>query len=267
MNTFVFIRRAAHYGIEFQPDNGLSHAFFDFLNGEFFAVKVFFHQRVVTTGNKFFQFVVASLRLLQQIGWNLAVVNLHSFGIVVVVRLHLDDVDYTAKVLFFTDRYLNRQRVCFQTFFNHIDYVKEVCAVDVHLVDESNSRNFILCGLVPYRFRLRLYAAFCAKHGDRAVKHAQTTLYLCGKVYVSRGVDKVNPIIYPRITVYPVYRRCGTGNGDTTLLLLLHAVHDGSAFMNLAYLARLSRKEKYPFACGSLARVYVCHYTYVTHIL
>lgn len=69
---------------------------------------------------------------------------------------------------------------------HHIHDVEEVRAVAVHLVDVSDTGNAVLVRLTPDGFGLRLNAAACAEHRDRAVENLKRTFDFDGEVDVTR---------------------------------------------------------------------------------
>ena len=129
----------------------------------------------------------------------------------------------------------------------------EVGADAVHLVDEADARHAVPVGLAPHRFRLRLDARHGVEHRDRAVEHAQRALHFDGEVDVARRVDDVDAVIAPEAG------RRGRGDGDAALLLLLHPVHDGGAFVHFADLVRDAGVEQDPLGRGGLAGIDVGH--------
>ena len=129
----------------------------------------------------------------------------------------------------------------------------EVRADAVHLVDEADARHAVLVGLAPDGFRLRLDAGDGVEHGDGAVEHAQRALDFDGEVDVARRVDDVDAVIAPEAG------RRGGRDGDAALLLLLHPVHDGRAFVDLADLVRDSGVEEDPLGGGRLPGIDVGH--------
>ena len=117
---------------------------------------------------------------------------------------------------------------------HHIDNAIEVRAIDIHFVDIAHTRNLVHISLSPNGFRLGLNAALCTEDSNGAVENAQRALNLYGKVNVAGGVDNVNTRIFPEAS------GSSGGNGDTSLLLLLHPVHGSAAVMSLAHLVRLT---------------------------
>src|SRR5690625_5975897 len=77
----------------------------------------------------------------------------------------------------------------------------------------------------PYSIRLRLHRYYRAKHSNCTIKHPKGTLYLNGKVHVTRGIDYVNSVIFPDTVI------CSRLNDNSPRLLLLHPVHGGRIIM------------------------------------
>jgi hypothetical protein len=70
---------------------------------------------------------------------------------------------------------------------------------------------------------------------------------------VTGRVDDVDPVIAP------VAGGRGRRDGDAALLFLLHPVHDGRAFVDLADLVRLTGVEEDPLGRGRLPGIDVGH--------
>ena len=170
-------------------------------------------------------------------------------GVIEDERLHRDQVDVTTEHLPVADRNLDRDGVGAEAVLHHLDRVLEVGACAVHLVDERDTRDVVLVHLPPDRLGLGLHAADRAEQRDRAVEHAQRTLHLDGEVDVAGGVDDVDAV------ALPLRGRRRRGDGDATLLLLLHPVHRGAALMDLADPVRLAGVVQDALGRRGLARV------------
>ena len=217
-------------------------------------MEVFLEQLVVDFADFLDQLLAVVLRLVQHVGRNLAddVVGAHRF-VLVGDRLHLDEVDHADELVLGADRQLNRDRVGFELGDDLVEGALEVGADAVHLVDEADARHAVLVGLAPDGFRLRLDAGDRVEHGDRAVEDAQRALDFGGEVDVARRVDDVDAVIAPETG------RRGRRDGDAALLLLLHPVHDGGAFVDLADFVRNSGVEEDPFGGRRLPGIDVGH--------
>ena len=142
---------------------------------------------------------------------------------VIVERLHREKVDDAFEFGLFADGQRNGDCVCVQSFTHHFDCVEEIRAVYVHLVDESDSRNFVGVGLTPHVFRLRFDAAFGAEHRNRPVKDSQTAFDFNREIDVSGGIDDIY------LMTLPHGGSCRRSDGDTSFALLLHIVHSRRA--------------------------------------
>ena len=148
-------------------------------------------------------------------------------GLVVDHALHLDQIHETDEHVAAAHRDLDRQRIGVQALLHHFQHVEEVRAHAIHLVDERDSRDVVTLGLVPHRLGLRLHTTDRAEKRHSAVQHAQRALHLHGEIDVTGRVDDVDAVILP-------VRADSSGrNGDPALLLLLHPVGRGRAFVDL----------------------------------
>ena len=168
--------------------DALANRRLDFRFGRLLAVQVFLEDLVVGLADLLDQLLAIVLRLVHQVGRNVAddVVGAHRL-VLVGDRLHLDEVDDAFEVLFRADRQLNRDRVGFELRDDLIEGALEVGADAVHLVDEADARHAVLVGLAPDGLRLRLDAGDRVEHGDRAVEDAQRALDFGGEVDVARA--------------------------------------------------------------------------------
>ena len=138
---------------------------------------------------------------------------------------------------------------------HHIEDMVEVCAHDIHLVDVYHTGNIVMVCLSPNCLGLRLNAALGTQYGHTAVKNAERTLDLDGKVNVTRGINDIDP------GIAPVAGGSGGGDGYTSLLLLLHPVHGRGALVGLADLVVYAGVVKNTLGRRSLAGVDVSHDT------
>src|SRR5207245_4937373 len=116
-----------------------------------------------------------------------------------------------------------------------------------------NSRNTVLVGLPPDFFGLRLHAVDRVKHRDGAIEHAQRPLYFGGEIHVAGSINNVDA------NVTPGAGRCSGRAGDAALLLLLHPVHGGGAFVDLSDAVRPSGIEEDALSRSGLAGINVGH--------
>ena len=208
--------------------DALAQRSLDLIHGDLLALEVLHHEVLVQLSDRLDQLVVILLRLIHHVSRDVLIADVLAQVIVVDLSAHLDQVDHAAERVFRADRQLDRNCITLEAILHHVDNIEEVCAHDVHLVDERHTRDMILVGLVPNGLGLGLNAALCAEYRDRTIEYAQGTLYLNGEVNVARGVDDVDAVILP------VAGGRSGGDGDTTLLLLLHPVHGRGTVMGIA---------------------------------
>ena len=155
--------------------------------------------------------------------------------------------------VFLSDGNLNRNGLGIEALADGIDGMLEISTHLVDLVDEANSRDAVLIGLPPNFFRLRLHAVHGVKHRDRAIQHAQRALHLGREIDVAGRINNVDANVAP-----------GAGgrrgrNRDAALLLLLHPVHGGSAFMDLSDAVRAARIKQDALRRSGLTGIDVRH--------
>src|SRR5207344_1340833 len=110
-------------------------------------------------------------------------------------------------------------------------------------------------------FGLRFDALVGIEHAYRAVEHAQRTLDFNGEIDVAGGVDNVEALAFPE------RGGRGGGDGDATLLLLLHPVHRRGTFVHFADLVALAGVIKDALGGGGLAGINMRHDTEVAVVL
>ena len=129
----------------------------------------------------------------------------------------------------------------------------EVGPHTIHLVDEDQPRNPVLIRLTPHRFSLGLDALHGSQNSDRSVEHPERPFNLRRKVHVTRRINNIDSDVVPKTGGS---RR---GDGDTALLLLLHPIHHGSAFVHFAHLVRNSGVVQDALRGGRFASINVGH--------
>src|SRR4029077_20979811 len=168
-------------------------------------------------------------------------------------RLHLDEVDYAFELVFLADGNLDGDRLGIEALADGIDGMLKIGAHLVNLVDKADTRHAIFVRLTPDFFRLRLHAVYCIEYCYRAIEHAQRALHFGGEIHVPGRVNNIDP------NVAPGAGGRGRGNGNAALLLLLHPVHGGCAFMHLSDTVRLSGIEKDALRRSGLTGIDVGH--------
>ena len=235
-------------------DAALAQAGLELGLGDRLAAEILLEQLVVGLADLLDQDVVVRLGVGQHVGRDVLDVVIGAHGLVLVdERLHAHQVDDAPELVFRANRQLNRDGVALQLAANLRQRLLEVRADAVHLVDEADARHAVLVGLAPHRLGLRLDTRHGVEHRDRAIEHAQRALDFNGEVDVARRVDDVDAVLFPETG-----RRRG-GDGDAALLLLLHPVHDGRAFMHFTDLVGDAGVEQDAFGRRGLAGIDVRH--------
>ena len=124
-----------------------------------------------------------------------------------------------------------------QTLLDLSDNTFEIRTGTIHFVDEGHARHTVFVALAPHRLRLRFYTSDRAEYGTGTIQDPQGTLHLYGEIHVTRSIDNIDTVL--RIGLIHPFPECGGGcggNGDTSLLLLFHPIHDGVAVMDLTQL-------------------------------
>ena len=148
-----------------------------------------------------------------------------------------------------------------KTIANGLNREVEVRTHLVHLVDEVDTGDVVRVSLTPHGLRLGLDTFLTVEHGNCTVEDAQRALNLNREVNVTGGVDDVD-----LVTVPEGGHGCG-GDGNTTLLFLLHPVGGRGAIVRLANLVVDARVEQNTFGHGGLAGIDVSHDADVANLI
>ena len=132
-----------------------------------------------------------SLHVIRDVGNG----DIFTFFIVIDIGFHFEQVDNAFELIFLADRQLDRNCVLTQTGLDHIDGIVEVCAHDIHFVNECHTRDVVLVSLSPNIFRLWLNAAFCTENTYSSVEHSQRTLYFNCEINMSRSINDIDTML------------------------------------------------------------------------
>ena len=170
--ALVLERGATGYQDDFVVQHALTQSTFDLFLGQLFAAQVFFHQVFRRFCSGFNQIHAHFLRLFQQLGRDVFVIEGYALiSFIPVDGFHLDQVNNALEVLFGADVQLKGNRSTFQTGLDVLNAAQEVGAGTVHLVDERDTGNLVLVSLTPYGFRLWLYATYGTVHHHGTVQN------------------------------------------------------------------------------------------------
>ena len=270
LNTFVSVRCTAKHRNDFIVDCSFSKSKFKLVNCERIGVfKVFFHNSFICFGNSLNHFSSVLFCFFEHIGRNILLAVLFTHFVIVDFSFHSHKVNDTFESILGTDRKLNRNTVCVQTFVHHIFYVVEVGAHNVHFVNVNHSRNVVVVSLAPNGFRLRFNTALSAHNGNRTVEYTERTLNFNSKVNVSRCVDDVNSVLYSfkRTCFRRPEASCSRGsNGYSSFLLLCHPVHSSRTVVCFTDFVVNTGVIQDTFCCSCFTGVNVSHYTDISCI-
>ena len=260
LNTLVAVRAAAGDRHHFHGAGGLADGCADLLGRDLLALQIHLHDLVIEHGHSVQQLLAVLLGQIHHILGDRLDADILTQLIVVNISIHLHQIDDTAEGILFSDGQLDGYSIGLQTIVHHVQHVEEVRAGDVHLVDVDHPGDMVVVSLTPHGLRLRLNAALGAHDGDRAVQHAQRTFHFHGKVHVARRVNDVDTRLGELVlAAFPIAGGGRRGDGNTTLLLLLHPVHGGSTLMRLTQLVIHARIVQNTFCGRGLACVDVGH--------
>src|SRR6266849_6877781 len=236
LDTFILECRSHHHRKQLQPDRGFTQRRLQFIRRNGLAFQKLVQNFVIVLGDGFDKLRMERLSLFLQFRGNIGGLILRANRLVLPNDgFHGDQIHHSSKLVFLSNGDLNRDWLGVEALAEGIDGMLEISTHLVDLVNETNSRNAVLVRLPPYFFRLRLHSVHRVKYSNGAVEHAQRSFHLGRKVNVAGRIDNVDA------DVAPSTGRRRRRNRYAPLLLLLHPVHDGRAFMHLADTVRLSR--------------------------
>ena len=242
LDTTVLVGRATDHGHQSVGNGLLADGSLQLLAGDLLTLEILLHQDFVVLGNSLDQDVAVLLGLLDHILRNGLSAHIVAHVVIVDLSVHIDQINDTTEGILLADGQLDRHAVGVQTIMQHLDAAEEVGTHGIHLVDVNHAGDFVLISLTPNGLRLRLDTALSSQNGHRTVQDAQGTLDLNSKVHVARGVDDVDAVtvllecnrILLGLRVAPVAGGSSGSDGNTTLLLLNHPVHGGTAIVDFA---------------------------------
>src|ERR1044071_2448091 len=254
LHALVLEGSAAQYREQLEADYAPAQRCAQLVGADALAFQELMQDLVVVFRDRLDQLRVERFSFLFQLSGNLFHFVFSAQGFVAPVNgLHVDQVDDAFKSCFLSDGDLDGYGAGVEAFADGINSMFKIGAHLIHLVNEANSGNAVFIGLAPHGFRLWFYAMHGVKHGDSAVKDAEGSLDLSGKVHVAGRINNVDA------DVAPCAGGGGGSNRDTALLLLLHPVHGGGAFMHFANAVRDARIKQDTFSRSGLAGINVGH--------
>ncbi len=169
------------------------------------------------------------------------------------VSLHLNQVDHAHEVGLTTDRDLQDEGIGLEAIDDRLDVGVEVGPGAVEFVDEADARNLVAVGLAPDGFGLGLDAGDAVEDRHRPVENPEAALNFDREVDMAGSIDDVDVVFVPDTG------GGGRGDRDPPLLLLLHPVHRGGAFVDFTDLVVATGVIEDALGKSRLARVDVSH--------
>ena len=225
LDSLVLERRAAQHGHDLVAERAGAQRAADLVGADLLAVEVLGGNVVVDIGQSLDHLVAPLTRLGLELARDVAHLDLVAEVVAVGDGLHVDQIDHAAELVLVAHRHLQRHRVGTQAIVNHLDRAPEVGTGAIQLIDKAEARHAVPIGLAPDGFGLRLDARHAVEDDDCAIEHPQAPLDLHRKIHVAGRVEQVDAVVVPEAG------RGGGGDGDPPLLLLLHPVHRGGAFV------------------------------------
>ena len=267
LNTAVLECRTTENGECLACDHELTDTSLNLGDGQLALFEVLLHELFAGLGDSLNQLGAVLFSLLNQVSGDVLNLVGGTHGHVTLgvagpyVCLHFEQVNDTDEVALSTDGELNNQRASAQAVNDGLNGEVEVRTHLVHLVDEADTGDVVLVSLTPNGLRLGLNTFLAVEHSNSAVEDAQGALNLNGEVDVTGGVDDVDLVVLPEAG------GCCGGNGNTSLLLLSHPVHSGSAVVGLTDLVVNTGVEQNALSGGGLTGVDVRHNTDVADLV
>ena len=257
LNTFVFKCGTAQHRLNFACQSTLTQCAYDFFLGQLIAAQVFVHQFFAGFSCGFNHVLTPFFSSFNQFSGNVAIGKGCTFiGFIPDDGFHFQQVNNTGETVFCAYRNDDRYWVCAQTGFHLLDNAEKVSTLTVHFIYKRQAWHLVFVGLTPYGFRLRLNTTHRAVNHYRTIQYTHRTLYLYGKVNVSRSVDNVEAVFWELFRhTGPVGSNGSGGNGNTTLLLLFHVVGSSRAIMYLAQFVGQTGIEQNTFCSSGFTRV------------
>ena len=242
--AFVLVSGAAAYRYCSSLTGSLPQSCFELGNGYSFlaAFQELLGQIIIELADLFDHLLVIHLCFILKIVRNSRDFNVRSIIVLIVISVHLEQINQADIGIFLANRNVDHNRVLAQSVLDLVNAAVIVCADDIHLVDECHTGYVVLISLAPYIFGLGFNAALCGEYAYSAVQYTQRSLYLNGKVYVAGSINNIDTVLKSTSFLLMVILQCPVAccsrgrDGDTTLLLLLHVVHGSSAVVRLANL-------------------------------
>ncbi len=244
LDTLVLVCGTAHNRDSSALAGCLAQRCLHLVDGDGFlaAIEELLQKRIVQLADLLDHLIVIHLRVVLEVIRNRLDLNVRAVIVLIIVRIHLEQVDQADVGILLADRDVDHDRVLAESVADLIHAAIVIGTDHVHLVDECHTGDIVLVSLAPYVLRLGLNAALCGEHTYCTIQNAQGTLDLDGEVDVTGGIDDVDTMLQSTglllvvVLQRPVAGGCRGRDGDTSLLLLCHVVHGCGAVVGFTNL-------------------------------
>ena len=210
-----------------------------FFSNRIRIIEEFFHQVIIVFSNCFYQVCSPFVCFFNHVSRNRNFFKGHTFSFHIPYNtLHGNQIYHTFKIVFSTDRQLQRHRLSTQHFLYLIYHHQEIGTRTVHFVYETDTRNFVTVCLTPYSFRLRFNTINRTEQGNQTIQYTHRTFYLDGKIHVTWSIDNIKVVIFSicigntlNCREFPLATNCRRSNSDTSFFFLFHPVGSSSTIV------------------------------------
>ena len=135
------------------------------------------------------------------------------------------------------------------------------CRFHASELHKAHSGHVVLVSLTPHCLTLWFNSSNAIKNSHGTIQDPKRSFHLQGEIHVARCVDNVDSVFIPE------GRGGRTGDGDASLLFLLHPIHGGLSLMHLSDFLFAARVVQDALSRGGLARIDVSHDANVSVLL
>ena len=210
----------------------------DVLLADSSGLEEFAHQLVIAFGDQLDQGLVGCLGLLGQAGGDLFDAGAPIAADLIVVGLHLDQIDDALEGLLGPDGELDGDDGASEGGGERLHHALEVRALTVHAGADDHARQLEILGVAPNLLRDHLDAGDRIDHDQRGIHDRQGELGLVHEHVEAGGVDEVD------FDLVPLDRGERSGDGHLAGDLFLVVVGRGAAVIHAAQARRAAGGEE-----------------------
>jgi len=124
------------------------------------------------------------------------------FGVLIIGLpnecFHFNQINHALEIIFRSGSESAQATVGSLSAFDHIDATQEIRAAAIHFIDIANSRDAVVVGQPPIRFRLRLDTRHTVDTTTAPSSTRSERFTSMVEIHVSRRVDQVDFLIAPK---------------------------------------------------------------------